>query len=405
MLYRFLLCTLFLSLVASAQPDEHANERPNENSKSESWSYGYGSDEGGSSSSYLGVDIADVTAERISALKLKEEHGAEITMVDQDAPAGKAGLHEHDVILSLNGTSIESAAQLRRMIKEIPPGRIVTIGLSRDGQPLTIKVQLADRHKEEAWQPGSHDFNIHIPPLPSLPDMDLPVTVVIAHTSMRSGLMLENITPQLGDFFGVKDGKGALIRSVEKGSHGEKAGFRAGDVVVRVNGQPVHDASDFTHALRGSAGATVNVTIMRDKHEQNITLTLPEKKDSGRLLEDSFEIPEFTEETQQILTLADRELASLDTEKLQQKLQQAQEKLESAGECLKERQEEMRDSSEDQQEKMREQQDKLREQQEEFREEQDRVREQQETLREQQEEMVHSGEELRQNVLHRWAEI
>src|SRR3954464_15660809 len=49
--------------------------------------------------SYLGVDIRDVTTDRMAALKLKEERGVEITMVDADAPAGKAGLREHDVIL------------------------------------------------------------------------------------------------------------------------------------------------------------------------------------------------------------------------------------------------------------------------------------------------------------------
>src|ERR1700722_11920252 len=97
----------------------------------------WGDDAG--TSSYLGVDIDDVSAERLAALKLKEEHGAEVTMVDQDAPAGKAGLHEHDVIVSVNGTAVDSAAQLRRMIKETPPGRVVNLGISRDGQPLNIK--------------------------------------------------------------------------------------------------------------------------------------------------------------------------------------------------------------------------------------------------------------------------
>ena len=70
-----------------------------------------------------------------------------------------------------------------------------------------------------------------------LPDIDIPVSVVVVHSSARSGLMVENLTPQLGDFFGVKDGQGILVRSVEKGSRAEKAGFRAGDVIVRVNGR------------------------------------------------------------------------------------------------------------------------------------------------------------------------
>ena len=80
----------------------------------------YSSEDSGTSS-YLGVDISDVTTERLSALKLKEEKGVEVTMVDQDAPAGKAGIKEHDVILTMNGTAIESKTQLQRMIHETPP--------------------------------------------------------------------------------------------------------------------------------------------------------------------------------------------------------------------------------------------------------------------------------------------
>jgi membrane-associated protease RseP (regulator of RpoE activity) len=157
-------------------------------------------------------------------------------------------------------------------------------------------VQLADRHKSMTWAPKSGTFDM--PEIPTMPDFDLPVSVVVVHSSLRSGLMVENITPQLGDFFGVKGGKGVLVRSVEKGSRGEKAGFRAGDVVVKVNNQPVHDTSDFTHALRSSSGGTAAVTVMREKKEQNLTLTLPEKKDSGSLLEDSFDVPDFTAETE-----------------------------------------------------------------------------------------------------------
>src|SRR6202051_3817908 len=106
------------------------------------------SSEDSGTSSYLGVDISDITTERLSALKLKEEKGVEVTMVDQDAPAGKAGIKEHDVILTMNGTAVESKSQLQRMIHETPAGRVVALGLSRDGQPLTIKVQLEDRRSE-----------------------------------------------------------------------------------------------------------------------------------------------------------------------------------------------------------------------------------------------------------------
>src|SRR5580693_8988338 len=109
--------------------------------------FGIPSEDSGASS-YLGVDIADITSDRLGTLKLKEEKGVEVTMVDQDAPAGKAGIKEHDVILNMNGESIESQVQLKRMIRETPPGRVVSFGLSRDGQPVTVKVQLADKHNE-----------------------------------------------------------------------------------------------------------------------------------------------------------------------------------------------------------------------------------------------------------------
>jgi membrane-associated protease RseP (regulator of RpoE activity) len=195
---------------------------------------------------------------------------------------------------------------------------VVNLGISRDGQPMTIKVQLADRHKSMTWQMPEMPKP---PQMPTLPDFDIPVSVVVVHSGLHSGLMVENITPQLGEFFGVKGGNGVLVRSVEKGSRGEKAGFHAGDVVVKVNGQPVHDASDFTHALRSSPSRAAAVTVMREKREQNLTLTLPEKKDSGSLKEDSFDVPDITAETEQAINRAGDEIARI-TPAIMEKVQQ-----------------------------------------------------------------------------------
>jgi membrane-associated protease RseP (regulator of RpoE activity) len=248
--------------------------------------YVFYSEEPWGSGSYLGVDTRDVTADRLSALHLKDERGVEVTMVDQDAPAGKAGVKEHDVILSINSQSVESVEQLRRMIHEIPAGRTVEIGISRDGQLSTLKAQLAERNKTFG---SNHEFNwvmppvnvpaIHIPKI-NIPEMDFQ-TVVVMHSPSRSGLMVENLTPQLGDFFGVKSGNGVLVRSVEKGSRAEQAGFHAGDVIVKVNGSAVNDCSDFTRLLKGRSENKASVTVLRDRKEQNITITLPEAKRSG----------------------------------------------------------------------------------------------------------------------------
>jgi flagellar biosynthesis GTPase FlhF len=281
---------------------------------SESPVAGYGYSFGGddeSTGAYLGIDIADVTPERLSALKLKDEHGVEVTIVDQDAPAGKAGIREHDVILTMNGTTVESGAQLRRMIRETPPGRVVTLGISRDGLPMTIKVQLADRRKSGSKWSSNKDIHIEMPPMPPMPDFDVPVSVVVVHSSMRSGLAVENITPQLGDFFGVKGGKGVLVRSVERGSRAEKAGFRAGDIIVKVNDQVVADTSDFSHAIRSKANGPLGVVIIRDKKEQTLSLPLPERRDSGDLFQETYDLPDMDAETTFDLSQVQNEMARM----------------------------------------------------------------------------------------------
>ena len=316
---------------------------------------------------YLGVDVADVTSERLSALKLKEEKGVEVTTVDQDAPAGKAGLKEHDVILSMNGTALDSGAQLRRMIRETPPGRVVTLGLSRDGQPLTVKVQLGDRRKEFAYTPKVKDFHFEMPTMPNVSDIEIPeINVVVVRSSARSGLMVENLTPQLGEFFGVKGGKGVLIRSVEKGSRAEKAGFHAGDVIVKVGNQPVQDTSDFSHALRPHTGS-ISIGVIRDKKEQNLNLTLPERKDSGELLEEeSFEEPMLDADSYIRLSQVQDEIAQL------------QPAIELASEEAVKASKDLRKSLCDQKKHMREQSEKMKrellQQQEQMKKEQEKLR-------------------------------
>lgn len=358
-LFLTILFSFVISMAASARPVQLTYDDAGEN-----WDWSYSSEEGGGGSSYLGVDIDDVSPDRLGELKLKEEHGAEVTMVDQDAPAGKAGLHEHDVIVSLNGTAVESAAQLRRMIKETPPGRIVTLGISRDGQPVTIKLQLADRHKSMTWEMPAMP---KMPQMPNLPDFDnLPVSVVVVHQSARSGLMVENISSQLGEFFGVKDGKGVLVRSVEKGSRGDKAGFRAGDVVVKVNSQAVHDTSDFTHALRSSSNGAATITVMREKREQNLTLPLPEKKDSGSLREEDFENMDFTVENDEESTCSGGEVAAI--------APAFTEKIQAMRNDIERRAQEQRVRAEERQREVRERQREIEERQREIRERRQLVR-------------------------------
>jgi membrane-associated protease RseP (regulator of RpoE activity) len=100
-------------------------------------------------------------------------------------------------------------------------------------------------------------------------------------------LMVENLTPQLSEFFGVKGGQGGvLIRSVEKGSTAETAGLKAGDVIVQVDKDKIDDLGDWRRAIRSRSGAT-SVVIVREKREQTIQMTFPERRnrDSGMVID------------------------------------------------------------------------------------------------------------------------
>ena len=252
-------------------------------------SSGFSGFEGGTSS-YLGIDTQDVTPQRVVPLKLKEERGVEVLTVDQDAPAGKAGLKEHDVILEFNGTKVEGVEHLRRLIHEIPPGRTASIAVSRDGKPMLFKVQLADKG-QAMHMSGTRKIMI---PRPVIPDFDFPAVDVMVQTSgSRSGAVVENLTPQLGDFFGARNGEGVLVRSVEKGSAAEAAGLKAGDVIVRVENEHITDRGDWKTALRNHRRGKVSVGIIRDKKEQTISITMPEPKDDS-----SFEVAPFGDESE-----------------------------------------------------------------------------------------------------------
>lgn len=238
--------------------------------------------------SYLGVDIAEVTTAQVTELKLKEERGVVLVKVDQDAPAGKAGLKEKDVVLDFNGTRVEGEEQLRRLLRETPSGRTITLGISRDGVPQQVKVTLGDRAKlmkdVKVWS-GPGGMMAPMPPMPPM-EMEMPAFEVITRSYSPSiGIMVDNLTPQLGEFFGVKAGAGVLVRSVEKGSVAEQAGFKAGDVIVKVDDEPIKDRNDWRRATR-KKGGKLNINFVREKREQALPLNIPERKpaDASMLL-------------------------------------------------------------------------------------------------------------------------
>jgi membrane-associated protease RseP (regulator of RpoE activity) len=248
---------------------------------------------------YLGVDLRDVTADQLGALKLKEARGAEIVLVDHDAPAGKCGLREHDVVLQMNGHAITGEDQIRKMLRETAPGKTVVLVISRDGQQITVSAQMANRDEVErqAWQqhllvpepqelpaPVSESESSGFSPASSAsspPPHGSSFIGTVLMSPAYTGAMLEKMSTQLADYFGVPNGAGLLVQSVEANSPAALAGMRAGDVVVRANAQTVASTADWAKAIRNSRGHPLTVVVLRDKKEQTLTLTPDSKKRSS----------------------------------------------------------------------------------------------------------------------------
>jgi serine protease Do len=231
---------------------------------------------------YLGVHIDAVTPQQASALKLANSNGAVITDLDRDGPACKAGLKEQDVIVGLNGSKIESPEQLGNMIHVTQPGKTVILTVVRGGETKDVKVTLGKWPQVTAHAQGFAGPRWTGPVVPPgvLNGMDVPS---FAALSSRHGLMVESLCPQLSDFFNVPAGTGVLVRSVEKGSPADAAGLKAGDVIIRLNNETVHDMADWRRALRVQA-SQISVTVVREKHEQTVVMHLPAPIDSSKVL-------------------------------------------------------------------------------------------------------------------------
>jgi len=234
--------------------------------------------------SYLGINISNVAPDRAQSLKLKNASGAEVTMVDQDAPAGKAGLREHDVIVGFNGNQVENEDQLRNFVRQTPPGSTVTLAFMRAGQAMNAQVTLADRtlFASSIFLHAAPPAMPAMPRFPAMPDFDLPA-INILHLG-PTGAVLENLTPQLCEYFGVRNGRGGvLVRSVERGSPAAAAGLKAGDVIVRVEKNAVADINDWLRTTQGHSGPTA-LTVVRNKREVNLSISMPGRNRRSSLL-------------------------------------------------------------------------------------------------------------------------
>ena len=85
-------------------------------------------------------------------------------------------------------------------------------------------------------------------------------------------MTVQSLTDELEDFFGAKNG-GALVSSVSRDSAAAKAGIKAGDVIVSINGNAVSDSGDLMNALEDITGEAT-IVVLRDKKEMTLKATL-----------------------------------------------------------------------------------------------------------------------------------
>jgi serine protease Do len=233
--------------------------------------------------SYIGVMMQEVDGERAKALKLGEAAGVEITVVEQDGPAEKAGLKVGDVVLKFNGQRVDGNEQFARMVRETPSGREVKLEINRGGVAQTMMVRVAQRKAARVEWGNSQGMPAHI----EIRMPEMPRSFMQMRSSML-GLEAESIDGQLAQYFGVKDG--VLVRSVSKGSAAEKAGIRAGDVMIKIEDAHIATPTDIMSRLRTLHGKPVPIVLIRDHKELTVSLTVAED-DPSRIQITPFQVP------------------------------------------------------------------------------------------------------------------
>ncbi|MGA8739634.1 MAG: PDZ domain-containing protein [Terracidiphilus sp.] len=250
------------------------------------------------SQGYLGVLVGDVDSDSANKLKLKEVRGAVITLIDHDAPAAQVGLRVNDVLLEVNGQPVESAEAFGRMMHEVPSGRKVTMLISRDGVTQTVTVQLADRKKldTDIWNKLNDGSDINSSPVEGKGilgtgggDAPLPGGFhmpFVGSSTLKVGAMVEPLTAQMADYLGVQNG--LMVKQVARKSEAAAAGMKAFDVILRVGSDSIATVSDWDRSMRANQGKAVQVTILRDKRQQTLTLQVDSKKKSERDFDELF---------------------------------------------------------------------------------------------------------------------
>ena len=235
-------------------------------------------------SSYLGVQTEDISKENLSKYGLSTVRGVGVDRVSENSPAAKGGLQKGDVILQFEGEEISSVRKLSRLISETAPDHTAIMTILRDGGEREVSVTLGKRDLPQLAVGSFGLGNIpDVMPFPRtmqtvpLPPMaeggDSNVFIFRTGANRQIGIGVTPLTKQLGDYFGAAEGKGLLINDVRENSPAAKAGLKAGDVIVEIEGREIKVLPDLIRAIGEKKEGGVSVTFLRDKNRQTVSVT------------------------------------------------------------------------------------------------------------------------------------
>jgi serine protease Do len=202
---------------------------------------------------WLGVFIKD------------ENRRVEVKDVVDGSPADRAGLQPGDLILKVAGRNIWSRGQFVRLIRWLGPGTQTPVIVEREGRSIELQTRL------QSWaesRPPATAWAMEIPRVlgsgsNTVEARNIRFYPVLVNPTETLGLTVEPVTPQLAEFFKVPGGQGLLIKAVLEQSLAGKMGFKAGDVLVTVNGSHVTSSADLSRILMSSRDGLLEVTFVR----------------------------------------------------------------------------------------------------------------------------------------------
>ncbi len=217
---------------------------------------------------WIGVAAQSVDYDLVEALDLGVDYGVIVNKVYDDSPAEKAKLEEGDVIVGLNSTKITDYDDLIDALDEHEAGDEVTLKTMRDGQNRDVKVVLEKTSRKRNRYIYSGDGHRNI------------FTFRDNGDDSYIGVRLSDLNKQLGTYFGVEKGRGALVSEVIEDSPAEEAGLLAGDVIVAMDNEKVYEGDDVVDYVDDTdVGENITFKILRDRKEMEISVEVGEGND------------------------------------------------------------------------------------------------------------------------------